>query len=400
MHPADDIRGSKSALLSGKNIVLALTGSIAAVETIKLARELIRNGANVIPVMTKSATKIIHPDSLWFATGHKPIVELSGETEHVKYCGRVEDKVHLLLISPCTANTISKIAHGIDDSSVTTFATTAIGSGVPIIIVPAMHISMFDHKIVQKNIKLCEKNGIEFIKPKITKNKAKMPDISVISDYIFRKLGKNDLKNKKILVIGGATSEFVDDIRFLTNKSSGKTTLWLCKNAFYRGAQVDLWYGRMHAAPPVFASNRQEFKTIEDLFSLMYKSKNFNSYNLIFVCAALSDYKPVKCKGKIPSGKQNLNINFEKTKKFLPHLRKKAKKSKIVAFKVEDKKSKIKNNSMNILKNYNVDFVVGNTIKGFSSDKNEIWIFDNKGEIYHKKADKQVLTDAILDVCK
>ena len=151
MHPSNEIRGVKSKMLSNKRIVLGVTGSIAAVETIKLSRELIRYGAEVYPVMSQSATKIVHPDSLWFATGNKPIVELSGAAEHVSFCGRVKNPVDLLLISPCTANTISKIAHGIDDTSVTTFATTAIGSGVPILIVPAMHLSMYDHKIIQEN---------------------------------------------------------------------------------------------------------------------------------------------------------------------------------------------------------------------------------------------------------
>ena len=97
MHPADEIRGIKSKILLNKKIVLGVTGSIAAVETVKLARELIRHGAEVIPVMSHSATKIIHPDALWFATGKKPIVELSGATEHVSFCGRVKDKADILL---------------------------------------------------------------------------------------------------------------------------------------------------------------------------------------------------------------------------------------------------------------------------------------------------------------
>ena len=206
MHPADEIRGSKSNRLSKKRVILAVTGSIAAVETIKLARELIRNGAEVIPVMTKSATKIIHPDSLWFATGKKPIVELTGATEHVSYCGRVKDHVDLLLICPCTANTISKISYGIDDTSVTTFATTAIGSDVPILIVPAMHLSMYDHKIIQENIKKCKSVGIKFVEPKIEKNKAKMPKIDEIFGNVIRETEGKNLSNKKVLIIGGPTA--------------------------------------------------------------------------------------------------------------------------------------------------------------------------------------------------
>ena len=128
MHPSEDIKGVKSHLLEQKTIILAVTGSIAAVETLKLARELIRHDAEVIPVMTPAATRIIHPDALWFATGKKPIVDLTGKTEHIYYCGDVKDHADVLLIAPCTANTISKITHGIDDTTVTTFATTAIGA--------------------------------------------------------------------------------------------------------------------------------------------------------------------------------------------------------------------------------------------------------------------------------
>ena len=134
MHPADDIRGIKSSKLSNKKIILGITGSIAAVETIKLARELIRHGASVFPVMTKSATKILHPDSLEYATSEIPVLELTGQTEHVMHCGITKNHADLFIIYPCTANTISKIAHGIDDTPVTTYATTSIGSNIPMII--------------------------------------------------------------------------------------------------------------------------------------------------------------------------------------------------------------------------------------------------------------------------
>ena len=104
MHPAQELRGKTSKKLHKKRIILAITGSIAAVKTIQLARELIRHGAEVIPVMTPYATRIIHPDAIEFATGHKPITTLTGQTEHVTYCGLVHNPVDLLLITPCTAN--------------------------------------------------------------------------------------------------------------------------------------------------------------------------------------------------------------------------------------------------------------------------------------------------------
>ena len=127
--------------LAGKQIVIGVTGSIAAVETVKLVHALRRKGADVIPIMSAAAQGILHPDALTYASGHPAIIRLSGAVEHVTYCGD-GGSAALLLIAPCTANTIGKIACGIDDTPVTTFATTALGSGKPLVVVPAMHHSM------------------------------------------------------------------------------------------------------------------------------------------------------------------------------------------------------------------------------------------------------------------
>jgi len=398
MHPADEIRGVKSKRLDNKKIILAITGSIAAVETVKLSRELIRNGAEVIPVMSYNATKIIHPDSLWFATGNKPIVEISGKTEHVFYCGRVIDKADLLIISPCTANTISKIAYGIDDTSVTTFATTAIGSKIPILIVPAMHISMYDHEIIQDNILKCKKNGIRFVEPNIKNNKAKIADINEIISNVFLEIGKKDLKNKKILIIGGPSAESVDDIRILTNRSSGKTVISLAKNAFFRGAEVTLWYGRGKEKPPNYIKT-VNFESIKDIMQLL-KTNDIKNFHAIIICAALSDYLPKKYRGKIPSGQEKLVIELSPAPKIISLLRNKAKKAIIVGFKVEDSKTKLKEKAKNLLKNNKLDFVIANTISGFDKDENEIWIIDRKEKSFHKKGKKDILANYILDTIK
>jgi phosphopantothenoylcysteine decarboxylase/phosphopantothenate--cysteine ligase len=176
MHPIEELRGVKSDKLSGKKIVLGVTGSIAAVECVKLARDLARHGADVIPVMTDGAQRIIHPDALEFATGRRPIVQLTGAVEHVAFCGLVPGRADLYLVCPATANTISKIAYGIDDTPVTTFATTAIGSKIPVVIVPAMHGSMYEHKTFLENIEKLKKQGVLFIQPKLEENKAKCGD--------------------------------------------------------------------------------------------------------------------------------------------------------------------------------------------------------------------------------
>jgi len=398
MHPSDEIRGVKSNKLSDKRIVLGVTGSIAAVECVKLSRELIRHGAEVFPVMTRSATRIIHPDSLEFATGNKPIIELTGKTEHVSFCGLVKEPVNLLLISPCTANTVSKIARGIDDTSVTTFATTAVGSGVPILIVPAMHLSMYDHKVVQNNIKKCKKIGINFVDPYLVGNKAKMPSVDEIVAHVIREIGKRDLVNKKILIIGGSTAEPIDDVRVISNRSSGKTAVSLAKNAFYRGADVELWYGCSEESVPEYIDTIK-FQSLGDILKLL-KTKHLKKFDVIIVCAALADYIPKKRIGKIPSGAKKLVLEMSPAPKIIAQLRKIAPKAKIIGFKVEAKNDKLKEKALGLLKKNNLDFVVANTLSGFGSDSNEIWIFDLKGKVIHKKGTKDILADNILDAVR
>lgn len=397
MHPSDEIRGVKGNILSNKRIVLGITGSIASVECVRLSRELVRYGAEVFPVMTSAATKIIHPDSLEFATGHKPILELTGETEHVSLCGMVKEPADLFLISPCTANTISKIAHGIDDTPVTTFATTAVGSGIPILIVPAMHLSMYNHKVVQGNIEKCKKIDIKFVEPYITESKAKMADISEIVARLIRETGKRDMVKKNVLVIGGATAEPIDDVRIISNRSSGKTAVWLAENAFVRGADVELWYGCSREPVPDYI-NTMKFESVKNLMELL--TKDLNKFDLIIICAAVSDYIPKKREGKIPSGEKKLVLEMSPAPKIIEKLREKAPNSKIVGFKLEEKQDGLTDVAYEFLKKNKLDFVVANTISGLEDNKNKVWIVDKKGNSTKREGSKKILADYILDMAK
>ena len=395
MHPADEIRGSTSQKLANKTIILGITGSIAAVETVALARELIRHGANVLPVMTESATRIIHPDAVEFATAHKPIIGLSGRTEHVTYCGLTKNAADLLLISPCTGNTVSKIAHAVDDSPVTTFATTAFGSGIPIILVPAMHLSMYDHRIFQQNIKKLKQQGVTVLEPIVRGNKARMPSMVSIVAQVLRTLGSKDMKNIHVLVIGGGTEEPIDDIRVLTNTSSGRTAVACAVNAFERGATVEVWYGSAQVPVPAYIPIKR-FSTIHDL-QVLVRQEHIQRFDVIILCAALADYIPRTVKGKIKSGKTPLVLTFDPAEKVLPIIRKKASKAKIIAFKAEASKATIINHSRQLLNRYTLDLVIGNTVKGFGSETNEIAFVTKKGKSSWKKGSKEKLAAAILD---
>lgn len=223
--------------LEGKKIVLGVTGSIAAVETVKLARELRRRGAEVIAVMSKAARKIVHPYALEFATQNKVVTEITGKVEHVKYLG-LEGYADLYLIAPSTANTISKIANGIDDTTVTTMATAALGSKKPIVIVPAMHGGMYENKAVKENLEKLEELGIEIVSPKFEENKAKFPDIEVICLHVERALYPKEMKGKRVIVTSGPTYEQIDPIRFISNKSSGIMGKEIALEFWRRGAEV------------------------------------------------------------------------------------------------------------------------------------------------------------------
>ena len=387
MHPADEIRGMVSNHLSNKRIILAITGSIAAVETVRLARELIRHGAIIVPVMTDAATKIIHPDALWFATGKKPIIKLTGDTEHVQYCGRVNDPIDLLLIAPSTANTISKIALGIDDTAVTTFATTAIGSHLPIIIVPAMHLSMYDHDFVQENITKIKQQHIEFIDPFVKDNKAKFASNERFIAQVIHRIGQNLLAGKKVLIIGGSTEEPIDDVRCLSNVSSGKTAIALATSSFFQGANVSLWYGQSNTPIPSFIPSAR-FKTIEDIKNLINKS-TMDGYDIIVVCAALADYIPEKQEGKIRSDKDVLAIQCHKAEKILPLLRKKVSKGKIIGFKLTESKNTAINKAKELLTSSSIDVVIANTISSIDSSGQTIWIIDHTDEIKEYSGSKE-----------
>ncbi len=328
MHPSESLRGSRSKLLSGKRIVLGITGSIAAVECFELARELIRHGANVQAVMSEEAMNLVAPWAMEFATGNEVIDVIDGRVQHVSLFGDVPDKADLLLIAPCTANTISKIACGIDDTPVTTMATTALGSKVPIIIAPAMHLTMFTNPIIQQNVEKLKQAGVEFLGPKVEGKKAKIADNAEIVMAVLRRLGKNDLHGKRVLVIGGSSEERIDEMRVITNRGTGETAVELARAAYQRGAEVELWMGRCSVPIPTFLSTRR-FTTVESLIGMV---KDID-HEMVLVPAALADYAPEPQPGKIPSGKKELTLNLKAVPKVLDAIRKK--KVKLIAFKAE-----------------------------------------------------------------
>lgn len=282
--------------LLGKEILLAVTGSIAAVETIRLAHALRRAGAVVQGVMSAAAQQIIHPDALTYATGRPTLTRLTGLVEHVTYCG--DDRTaDLLLIAPCTANTISKIAVGIDDTPVTTCATTALGSGMPVVLVPAMHQSMYRHAAVLANLATLRSWGVDVVPPRIEEGKAKIAGIEEIVLHAERALGDRSIAGRRVLITSGPCREPVDDVRVLTTRSTGQMGRALAMEAFRRGAEVTVVHqDRFPCVRNLYcdtaASMREQVMRVLDEEGADYYVS----------AAAVSDFSPVRQPGKIPSG--------------------------------------------------------------------------------------------------
>jgi phosphopantothenoylcysteine decarboxylase/phosphopantothenate--cysteine ligase len=336
-----------------------------------------------------------------YATGNKPILEIDGGVQHVALCGEHSDKVDGMLVFPATANTISKMAMGIDDTAVTTFATTAIGSGIPMIIVPAMHGTMYRHSIVMENIeKLKDLEGadgrkaVHFIDPRMDEKAAKAASIQMVVSGVIRVLGKADMQRKKALVITGASYEEIDDFRVVTNRSSGRTGAELALACYERGADTEVWAGTMQTVVPDYIPVKR-FTTTSSLEELL-DSGSLN-YDYIFMPAALSDFSPEKKDGKIPSSNE-MTLKMQPTTKIVEAVREKFKGT-LVMFKaevglVEEKLFAV---AQEKLAHYGADFVVANDVQKVKVEDTEIHVIDKKGSTATFKGSKAEAADFILD---
>ena len=374
------IKASKNKKLQGKLIILGVTGSIAAVETVKLARELVRRGAEVQAVMSEAATKIIHPHALEFATDNPVITEISGRIEHVEYLG-VDGRADLLLIAPATANTIAKIASGIDDTPVTTMATTALGSGKPIIIVPAMHEGMIRNPAIVEAIEKLKSFGIEFVEPKFEEGKAKFPEIENICLQVERKLYSKEMTGKKIVVTAGPTLEFMDPIRFITNKSSGKLGYEIALEFWRRGAAITL----ITSKPP--SIELPDFKVVKvvSVKDMLEAALNAVKDADVFVSsAAASDFVVEKEKSKIKTTAE-LNLRLKAAPKILKEV-KKVFKGKIIGFKAETgvKETDLERIASEKMKEDGLDMVVANDVleRGMGTEDTRVLILTRKRKFW------------------
>ncbi len=389
--------------LADKTIVLGITGSIAAVRTIELAHELIRRGATVQAVMTEPAERIIHPDAIECATGRAVITGWTGRVSWVEYCGGGDGNgsgggaraADLLLIAPCTASTIGKIAHGIPNTLVSIFATTAIGAGVPVIVAPAMHESMYN-PIVRGNIDILRDQGVTIVGPVIEEGKAKIAPNDDVVRWAERALGGYALAGTRILITGGATAEPIDPVRIITSRASGRMGAALAYEAFRRGADVTL----VHSGQIGFSGIREIYvETAEEMTgAVLGELGTDGGYDLLISAAAISDYTLDPAADKIRSGSQ-LTLDLRPTRKLLEEVRDAYPDLAVVGFKLETASGDVLiERAKEAMDRYGLFMVVANTVKSMGGGEGEVWIITDKGRnIIHAGGTKDAIAGAVFD---
>ena len=379
-HPSLDIVNSSGVELSGKKIVLCVAGSVAAYKAIELARLLMRHGADVTCVTSSAVTKLVKPDYFKWATGNEVITKLTGELEHIRLADY--DQADLIVVYPATANTLGKLANGIDDTPVSTVLTVGFGSKIPILLCLAMHASMYDNVAVKKNIEFL-KNKIDFQKPQMIEGKVKAPEPEDVLDHILKKYGFSSiLKNKKILMTAGPTIEYIDPVRVITNQSSGKTGVLLASELISAGSKVTLVYGPGIEKPPKGAKVIKVL-TSKEMFDVV-KQEMKKKFDVVIMAAATADYTPENpSKKKIKSGPERIKISLKKIPKIIDQIKKYQKNVLLVGFKAEVNLSKkdLIRVAKQKLQDSKADMIIANDIGSSrykkNPENNEVFIIDS-----------------------
>jgi len=369
--------------LAGRKIALCITGSVAAVECVKLTRVLRRLGADVTGYMSQGAQGIIHPNAVEFATEQGVVLSLTGAVEHLR-------GFDLVIVAPATANTISKIAHGISDSPVTALA---LASNCQVIIAPAMHLKMYENQIFQSNLEAL-KTRFYIVEPLVFEGAAKMAPIGEIVDAAVYSLTEKGLKGRSVVVTAGPTAEPIDPVRVITNRSSGRMGVALAREAWLRGADVTLIYGPGCAPAP----SQVKTLNVESASEMADAVDTVPDCDVFIGAAAVSDFTTKAADEKIQSRKGGFDLSLTPTPKILANVCVDAVK---VGFKAEHglSESALIQSARRLLVEHNLDLVVANDVSKdiFGSTETEAILVDNSGERVLGRTGKREAAKLIFD---
>ena len=391
-------------MLKGKNVLLGVTGGIAAYKTADLASKLIKQHANVDVIMTRNATEFITPLTFESLTHTKCVTDTFDrnhpwEVEHIA----LADKADVLVIAPATANCIAKLAHGIADDMLT---TTVLACTCPKIIAPAMNTKMLENPATQRNLKTLEEDGYIIVTPGDgylacgTVGKGRMEEPANILEEILHVVAyPKDMEGKKVLVTAGPTREAIDPVRYITNHSTGKMGVALAKVAAGRGAEVTLVAGPLEVEVPGYI-HVVDVITAEDMFREV--TKRAADQDIIIKAAAVADYTPaVVAEDKVKKGDadENLALPLTRTKDILKYLGEHKKENQLLCgFCMETKD--LLENARKKLESKNLDMICANNLKvagaGFGVDTNVITMITKNKEIELELMSKDEVAQQIL----
>ena len=390
-------------MLTGKTVLLGVTGSIAAYKSANLARMLKKLNCNVHVLMTKNAENFINPITFETLTQNRCLTDtfdrnFQYSVEHVALAKQAD----VVMIAPASANVIGKIANGIADDMLT---TTVMACPCKKIISPAMNHNMFHNPIVQDNIEKLKRFGYEIVEPAngMLANgdigDGRMPDEALLLEYILKEIAhKKDMSGKKVLVTAGATREAIDPVRFITNHSTGKMGYAIAKNAMRRGADVTLVTGKTEVEPPPFVNVVKVTSAAEMLDAVMKYSDNAD---IIIKAAAVADYRPAQiAENKIKKTDGSAEIKLERTADILKTLGEQKRSGQFICgFSMETEN--LIENSRKKLESKNADMIAANNLKtdgaGFGTDTNVVTLITADSVTELPKMSKYETAGKILD---
>jgi len=409
-------------VFSGKKIIVGITGSIAAYKALFLIRELVRMGAEVFPVLTPSATNFVTDLTASNLSRNTAIVDMFDRTYQNQGAWHINlvHKCDLMIIAPCSATTLGKIANGICDNALVTLAT-ALPKQVPLLIAPAMDTSMWENQATQRNVKTLLEQGIVIIPPAKGElssglyGEGRLPDLPVLLDYIQtylylaeinpeRKDNLLKIKGKNILISAGPTQEKIDDVRFISNFSSGKMGYAIASSACSLGGNVTLVSGPS-CLTVEHNLNFVKVVSADDMFRML--KDEFDKNRIVIMSSAVADFTPkIKTSGKIKKEKQKeLILNLVKTPDILFELGKQKTNQILVGFALEESSVGLLN-AWKKMRDKNCDLMVLNyldrELSGFAGDFNTITILKFKSENemnvnYYEPMEKSLCALKILE---
>ncbi|MCI9014843.1 MAG: bifunctional phosphopantothenoylcysteine decarboxylase/phosphopantothenate--cysteine ligase CoaBC [Lachnospiraceae bacterium] len=388
-------------MLAGKHIVLGVTGSIAAYKIASLASMLMKQHADVTVIMTKNATNFINPITFESLTGNKCLVDtfdrnFEFQVEHVSLARQTE----VFLTAPASANVIAKAAHGIADDMLT---TTLLACTCPKIVAPAMNTRMYQNPVVQDNLEILKRYGMEVIDPANgylacgDTGAGKMPDPEVLYEYIIKALTPKDMAGRKVLVTAGPTQEKLDPVRYISNHSTGKMGYAIARQAMLRGAEVTLVSGKVNLQPPM-GVRMVPVVSAADMAQAV--KADAQEQDIIIKAAAVADYRPaVTADEKLKKKDDEMNLVLERTEDILAWLGVHRRPGQFLCgFSMETEH--MLENSRAKLEKKKIDMIVANNLKqtgaGFGTDTNVVTLLTKEDTLTLPIMSKEEVADRLL----